>query len=185
MAKTVASAKCVCIFAGARGKEYLFNDCAWLATELVKTGWDIIYGGSSKGVMGSVCAAVKEAGGKITGVLPQKVYELNHYDKSIDMLVAQTMAERKQHFWDRSDAFICLPGSYGSMDELFEVLTLTKLGYMPPKPIVIYNQNGFYDPLIKLFSNMVQHGLMGEDRAELVKFVTTPWAAVDYVNGSH
>lgn len=175
-------AKTVCVFAGARGKDYLYNDCAWIATELVKTGWDLIYGGSSKGVMGAVCSAVKDAGGKITGVLPQKVFELKHYDPAIEMLVAQTMAERKQHFWDRSDAFVCLPGSYGSMDELFEILTLTKLGYMPPKPIVIFNQNGFYDPLIKLFSNMVSHGFMGEDRAALATFCITPWEVVDCLN---
>jgi uncharacterized protein (TIGR00730 family) len=174
--------KTVCIFAGARGKDYLFNDCAWIATELVKTGWDLIYGGSSKGVMGAVCKATVEAGGKITGVLPRKVYELNHYDKSIEMLVADTMAERKSHFWDKSDAFICLPGSYGSMDELFEVLTLTKLGYMPPKPIVIFNKDGFYNPLIDLFDNMVSHGLMPDDRAGLVKFCSTPWMVLDEVN---
>src|SRR5689334_19862052 len=102
--------KTVCIFAGARGNQYLFNDAAWLASSLVTSGWDIIYGGSSKGVMGAVCAAVKEAGGRIIGVLPRKVYELNHYDKAIEMLVADTMAERKSHFWDKSDAFICLPG---------------------------------------------------------------------------
>lgn len=171
-----------CIFAGARGKDYLFSDCAWLATELVKTGWDLIYGGSSKGVMGAVCKATVAAGGKITGVLPQKIYELNHFDKSIEMLVAQTMSERKEHFWSRSDAFILLPGSYGSMDEFFEVLTLMKLGYMEKKPVVVFNQNQFYRPLIELFSNMISHGLMNEDRGGLVKFVTTPWAAVDAVN---
>ena len=176
--------KTVCIFAGARGKEYLFNDSAWIATELVKTGWDIIYGGSSKGLMGAVCAATKEAGGRIIGVLPRKVYDLNHYDKAIEMLVADTMAERKQHFWDQASAYVCLPGSYGSMDELFEVLTLMKLGYLPHKPLAIYNQNGFYDPLITLFSNMVQHGFMDEARASLVQFCSTPWQVMDVVNGS-
>ena len=175
--------KTACIFAGARGHDYLFNDAKWISTELVKTGWDLIYGGSSKGVMGAVCSATREAGGRITGVLPKRVYDLKHYDSSIEMLVADTMAQRKQHFWDRSDAFICLPGSYGSMDELFEVLTLTKLGYLPPKPIAIYNQSGFYNPLIELFSNMVTHGLMGEDRAALVQFCTTPWQVLEVLNG--
>ncbi len=177
-------AKTVCLFAGARGHDYLYNDAAWLATELVKTGWDLIYGGSSKGVMGALCSAVKAAGGRIIGVLPRKVYELNHYDKSIEMLVADTMAQRKQHFWDKSDAFICLPGSYGTLDELFEVLTLTKLGYLPPKPILIYNQDGFYTPLIDLFDNMIRHGCMGEDRAGLVKFCSTPWQVAEMLNGS-
>ncbi len=175
-------AKTVCIFAGARGKDYLFADAALIAKELVRTGWELIYGGSSKGVMGSVCTATREAGGKITGVLPRKVYDLNHYDKAIDMLVAENMAARKQHFWDRSSAYVCLPGSYGSMDELFEVLTLMKLGYLPKKPVAIYNHNGIYTPLIHLFDNMVQHGLMDEDRAGLVKFCSTPWAVLDVVN---
>jgi uncharacterized protein (TIGR00730 family) len=174
--------KTACLFAGARGNQYLFNDAAWICTELVKTGWDIIYGGSSKGVMGACCAATKEAGGKITGVLPRKVFDLNHYDKSIEMLVADTMADRKGHFWDKSDAFICLPGAYGSMDELFEVLTLTKLGYLEPKPIVVFNQNGIYNPLIALFSNMVLHGLMDEEKAGLVSFAATPWDVLKEVN---
>ncbi len=178
-------AKTVCLFAGARGHDYLYNDAAWLATELVKTGWDLIYGGSSKGVMGALCSAVKAAGGRIIGVLPRKVYELNHYDKSIEMLVADTMAQRKEHFWSRSDAFVCLPGSYGTLDELFEVLTLTKLGYLPPKPIIVYNQSGFYNPLIQMLDNMVQHGLMGEDRANLVTFCSDVWAVTEVLNGSH
>ncbi len=176
--------KVVCLFAGARGNSYLFNDSKWICTELVKTGWDIVYGGSSRGIMGSCCAAVKEAGGKITGVLPRKVYDLKHYDPDIETLVAETMASRKQVFWDKSDAFICLPGAYGTLDELGEVLTLTKLGYLEQRPIVVFNQAQFYDPLIALFSNMVTHGLMDETRASLVKFCSTPWAVLEAVNGS-
>ncbi len=177
-------AKTVCIFAGAGGKEHLFNDAKWIATELVKTGWDIIYGGSSKGVMGAVCAATKEAGGRIIGVLPRKVYDLNHYDPAIEMLVADTMSERKQKFWNVSDAYVCLPGSYGTLDELFEVLTLMKLGYLPHKPLAVYNQDNFYGPLIDMMSNMVSAGLMTEQRAALVTFCSTPWQVMDVVNGS-
>ncbi len=174
----------VCLFAGARGNSYLFADSARICTELVRTGWDIIYGGSSRGVMGACCAAVKEAGGKITGVLPRKVFDLNHYDKSISMLVAEDMADRKQHFWSKSEAFVMLPGAYGSCDELFEALTLMKLGYLPKRPVAIFNHNGLYTPLIHLFDNMVQHGLMDEDRAGLVKFCSTPWAVLDVVNAN-
>jgi uncharacterized protein (TIGR00730 family) len=175
-------AKTVCIFAGARGKEYLFNDCRWIVSGLVKTGWDIMYGGSSKGIMGACCQQAKDDGGRIIGVLPERIAELKHYDPAIEIRVASDMAARKAHFWD-CDAFVCLPGAYGTMDELMEVLTLTKLGYLkPPRPIAIFNQNQFYDPLVGLFSNMVSHGLMDENRAGLVKFCTTPWEVVDYIN---
>ena len=176
-------AKTVCIFAGARGKEYLFQDTKYIGTELVKSGWSVIYGGSSRGQMGALCAAVKEAGGKITGVLPRKVYDLQHYDPEIETLVAETMASRKQVFWDKSDAFIALPGGYGTLDEIGELLTLTKLGYMPPKPFIVYNQSQFFDPLIALFSNMVSHGLMDETRANLVTFCSTPWQVLEALNG--
>src|SRR6188768_962867 len=175
--------KTVCIFAGARGKEYLMPATKEITSLLVRSGWDLIYGGSSRGVMGQVCSTVKELGGKITGVLPQKIYELQHFDKEIDTLVAETMASRKQMFWDRSDAYLALPGAYGTLDEIGEVLTLTKLGYLEPKPIVIFNQDGFYDPLRRLFQNMQDCGLMGSDRANLAQFADTPEEAVALING--
>lgn len=175
--------KVCCIFAGARGNAELLPDAAFVATRLVSLNWDLIYGGSSKGVMGAVCAATKRAGGKITGVLPEKVYALQHYDKEIDMLVADTMAARKQHFWNKSDAFLLLPGSYGSLDEFYEVLTLVKLGYMPAKPIVVYNPFGYYDPLIEMHKNMIKFGTLTNDRADLVKFTNNPAEAVRLVTG--
>lgn len=172
--------KTVCIFAGARGKDHLFPDCALIAKALSLSGWDVWYGGSSKGVMGAVCSSVKAVGGRITGVLPKKVADLNHYDPEIGMVIAQDMAERKSHFW-KCDLFLCLPGAYGSMDELFEILTLTKLGYVEKRPIIIFNQFGMYDPLKQLFKNMVDHGLMGSDRADLVKFCDSPGKVLDEV----
>lgn len=193
--------KTVCIFAGARGNAELYPDNEWIAKKLVESGWQIIYGGSSRGVMGAVCKAVKEAGGKITGVLPERVHALGHYDKDIETLVAKTMAERKQLFWDRSDAFLCLPGSYGSMDELFEVLTLMKLGYMPVKPVVVFNQTiktkrhasveglaGFYDGLERLLQDMTEQGFMGSsidgsDRSKLVKFCPFSAMVIEAING--
>ncbi len=177
--------KMICIFAGARGKSELYTDAAYIARNLVERGCDIIYGGSSKGIMGAVAAAAKLARGKIIGVLPEKVHALGHFDRDAHTIVAGNMAERKGHFWDKSDAFLCLPGGVGTCDELFEVWTLTKLGYISPaKPIVVYNGNGFYDPLIELKNNMVRFGTMPEERAELVRFTNSPWEAVNLVTGS-
>ncbi len=150
---------------------------------LIRSNWDLIYGGSSRGVMGAVADTVKELGGKITGVLPKKIYELKHFDEEIETLVAETMATRKQIFWDRSDAYLALPGAYGTLDEISEILTLTKLGYLEPKPVVIYNGFGFYDPLRRLFQNMQDCGLMGSDRANLAQFADTPEEAVALING--
>lgn len=173
----------VCIFAGARGKDYLYPDAEYIGRTLAKRDWHVIYGGSSKGLMGSVCRGVKAEGGQITGVLPKKIHDLKHFDPEIGMLVADTMAQRKQHFWDRSDAFLCLPGGYGTLDELGEILTLTKLGYYPKKPIVVYNQGSFYNGLIDLFQQMVQHGCMEQDRAGLVKFTNNAFEACNLVTG--
>lgn len=178
------SNKTVCIFAGAGGHESMFADNAWIATELVKSGWDIMYGGSSKGVMGAVCRAVKEAGGRIIGVLPEKIAALKHYDPAIEMRVADDMAQRKAHFWE-CDAFLCLPGSYGTMDELFEVLTLTKLGYISPaRPIVIFDQDDFYTPIWDLIDNMYEKGFLSASRYDLLKFHRYPPAVVRTLNGA-
>lgn len=179
--------KTICIFAGARGKSYLYDDARLITSDLVRSGWDILYGGSSKGVMGAVCETAKKEGGRITGVLPRKIAALKHFDPDVNMIVTADMSSRKQVFWDNSDAFLLLPGAYGSLDELFEILALTKLGYQHKRPIIVYNQlipesnDGFYDALENLLDDMVCHGLMETHKADLVKFVDMPFEVCQYL----
>jgi len=171
----------VCVFAGARGGEELLPAARWIGQELAKAWHDLYYGASRKGIMGALCDGYKswwdtnglEPGcyGKVHGVLPTHIHRLNHWDTDVDNIVTTDMHSRKQVFWDRCDAFLCLPGAYGTMDELFGILTLTKLGIERERPIVVFNQNGFYDGLILLMSSMVSNGTMDGRKQNLVKFV--------------
>ena len=117
-------------------------------------GDTLVYGGTNVGVMGVLAEAVRTAGGAVTGVLPQMMYDRGIADESCDpLLVTQDMSGRKQEMIARADAFVALPGGFGTLEELLEVLTLKQLGYHD-KPIVLLNLDGFYDPLLAFFEEL-------------------------------
>lgn len=166
----------VCVFAGARGCPELLPDAEWFGAELAKRGHHVYFGGSNKGVMGALARGIIAHGGQLTGVLPESIKRLRHYNPSLDLVTTPDMASRKAVFW-QCDAFLCLPGSYGSLDELFEILTHVKLGHEQSRPVVVYNQqmsdgHGFYDGLDRMVRDMVRYGTMPPDRAELVRIVS-------------
>ncbi|MFA9432573.1 TIGR00730 family Rossman fold protein [Egicoccus sp. AB-alg2] len=114
----------------------------------------LVYGGTAVGVMGVLARAVREAGGHVTGVLPRLMHERGIADEACDeLLVTDGMSDRKQHMVARADAFVALPGGFGTLEELLEVLTLKQLGYHD-KPIVLLNVDGFYDPLLAFFEEL-------------------------------
>lgn len=149
-----------------------------------EAGCHVFYGGSSRGVMGGLARGFKmgrnfyKTGARMTGVLPESIAKLKHFDPELELIVKPDMAQRKAVFWENCDAFLCLPGGFGTFDELFEILTETKLGHVAPRPIVIYNAGGYYDPLKRMFANMQWFGLATADRIGLALFVSTPMEAV-------
>lgn len=177
----------VCIFAGARGGSELMSDNRLIGAELAKRGCSVYYGGSRKGVMGAVADGFKDwhrthnSFGDVhnmIGVLPLTIARLNHWDPEVTNVFTDSMPERKSHFW-KCDAFLCLPGAAGTMDELFEIWTESKLGHQRTRPIVVFNQGGFYDALEQLIKRMVWSGTMPVDRANLVQFTNNPIDAVN------
>jgi uncharacterized protein (TIGR00730 family) len=181
MDSSVQPKKTICIFAGARARKELLRDSELATWHLHHDGWQFMYGGSSRGVMGAVAEQVKTCQGKITGVLPEKIARLKHFDPDIETIVAKDMSERKAHFW-KCDAFLMLPGGIGTLDELFELLCLTKLGYLEPKPCVILNTHGVYDSLESLFYDLTEWGTIPRDKALLVEFVRSPDEIVPVIN---
>ncbi|HEY3755181.1 MAG TPA: TIGR00730 family Rossman fold protein [Opitutaceae bacterium] len=119
-------------------------------------GWGLVYGGGKRGLMGAVATAVKAAGGRVVGVIPDfmKTRELA-YLAADELLVVETMAERKAAMIARADAYLALPGGIGTLEEIAEVLTLRYLARFD-KPAVFFNQNGFYDDLFRFFDKMGQ-----------------------------
>jgi uncharacterized protein (TIGR00730 family) len=142
-----------------------------LGTRLVAEGWDLVFGGGKTGMMGAVARAVKKAGGRVVGVIPEfiKVRELA-YDEADELVTVITMRERKLLLETRADAFVALPGGWGTLEEILEILTLRQLNVVR-KPCVLLNYHGFYDPLLQLFDRMQEQHFYKESNRTLYRVV--------------
>ncbi|MDB6094793.1 MAG: yvdD [Verrucomicrobia bacterium] len=146
---------------------------AELGRELVARGWGLVYGGGKTGLMGAVARAVKERGGRVVGVIPEfmKARELA-YDEADELVTVVTMRERKLLMETRADAFVTLPGGFGTLEEIMEILTLRQLDVVK-KPCVFLNQDGFYDDLLKLFDRMLREKFFKPSNMDLFRVATT------------
>ena len=122
----------------------------------------LVYGGGSVGLMGAIADAVLDKGGSIIGVIPEfmKAVEWDH-KRVEDMRTTESMATRKQTFWDLSDALVALPGGCGTLEEIVEALTLLRLGRMT-MPLIIVNVDGYFDPFIEMLNRCVDEKFMYE-----------------------
>lgn len=143
---------------------------AELGTELVRRGWGLVYGGGRTGMMGAIARAVKQEGGRVVGVIPEfmKARELA-YDEADELVTVITMRERKLLMETRADAFVALPGGWGTLEEILEILTLRQLDVVK-KPCVFLNQDGFYDPLLQLFHRMLDDRFFKASNLDLFRF---------------
>lgn len=150
----------VCVFCGASNDvPPIFIEMATeIGAKLAKKGHTVVYGGGNSGLMGAVANGALNAGGEVIGIFPDilKGREAEHYGLTL-LIQTKTMHERKQLMYDKSDAFIILPGGVGTMDEFFEILTWKQLGGHA-KPIIIYDFMNYYERLMKLIQSMVRHG---------------------------
>ena len=146
---------------------------AELGREMVLRGWGLVYGGGKTGIMGAVARAVKQNGGRVIGVIPEfmKVRELA-YDEADELVTVITMRERKLLMETRADAFVALPGGWGTLEEILEILTLRQLDVVK-KPCVIFNQDGFYDPLLQLFERMLAEKFFKPSNLDLFRVATS------------
>lgn len=147
------------------------------ATELGKTmaqaKIQLVYGGSHIGLMGLVADAVIHHGGKAIGFTTEHLGSVEGTHESLtELYIVDTMHTRKLRMATRSDAFVILPGGFGTLDEFFEVLTWRQLK-MHDKPIIIANINGYWDPLNALINHVIQQKFARESDAGLISFVTS------------
>jgi len=158
--------KRICVFCGALSGRQEYKDAARaLGHTLVAEGIELVYGGGNVGLMGVVADAVLEKDGKVTGVIPEQLLakELGH-KKISDLRVVETMHQRKAMMAELSDAFIAMPGGFGTLEELFEVITWLQLG-AHKKPCGLLNVEGFYDHLLSFLDHVSGEGfLTPEDR---------------------
>ncbi len=168
--------KRVCVYCGSRdGDDPAFATAAEVVgAGIAQRGMGLVYGAGDVGLMGRVAAAAITAGGDVLGVIPQHLFdrEIGKRDLS-ELIVVQTMHERKTIMFDRSDAFVALPGGPGTLDELIELLTWRQLG-LHDRPAHLLNLNGYWDPLIALLESTVENGFAEES---FLAFLTVHTAA--------
>lgn len=162
--------KSITVFCGSSfGSDEKYKDHAILLGQtLAKQNIQLIYGGANVGLMGAVADGVLSEGGKAAGVLPHFLQskEIAHTHLT-ELILVETMHERKTKMNDLCDGVIVLPGGYGTLEEFFEMITWAQLG-LHKKPIAILNIDGFYDDLIKLVQTMVDKGFLKQINQEML-----------------
>jgi hypothetical protein len=167
--------KTVCVFCGsATGNSPVYAEAAReLGRALAARGLGLVYGGGRVGLMGQVAGAALAAGGTVVGVIPHSLAlkEIAQADCT-ELIVVNTMHQRKALMADRSDAFVALPGGFGTCDELFEIVTWAQLG-IHRKPVALLNVNGFFTPLLAWLDHVMVEGLLKPKHRELLLVADT------------
>lgn len=166
--------KSICVYCGSRpGNDPDFKKAAIsFGTEAAKRNWRIVYGGGKMGLMGATAGAARDAGGKVFGVIPDFLVELEGILEGVDHKVVSTMHERKMLMFEESDAILTLPGGIGTLEELIEVLSWARLA-LHRKPIIVLNLKGFWSPLKELFEHVVDEGYADKELLSDLTFVET------------
>lgn len=172
--------KSVCVYCAASplvGKIYK-SATEELARLLVEENIEIIFGGGSEGLMGKLADTVLANNGKIKGIMPKFMDDVEWGHKGVtNFEYTTTIYERKEKFITNTDAVIALPGGTGTLDELIEIMTLKRLKIFT-KPIIILNINGYYNPLKLMLQNCVDEKFMSPKHMELWSFVNQPKEAI-------
>jgi uncharacterized protein (TIGR00730 family) len=176
----VAKIDSVCVFCGSK----FGNDPTWaraadrLGVLLAEAGIRLVYGGGRIGLMGVVAQSVMRAGGRVSGVIPDFMIKLEVADTGItDLVVVDSMHERKRRMFELADGFVILPGGLGTLDETFEIVTWKQLR-QHSKPIVVLNVNGYWSPFADLVRAIVAGGFAHPAVADLFALVETPEAVL-------
>jgi uncharacterized protein (TIGR00730 family) len=168
--------KRICVFCGSSpGSRPEYRRSAQeMAAELVRRNIGLVYGGSNVGLMGELADAVLRTGGKVEGVIPENLRALEVGHEGLTKLhVVRSMHERKALMADLSDAFVALPGGFGTLEEFCEVVTWTQLG-LHAKPCGILNVLGYYSPLLRMFDHAVEERFLKPENRALVLLGDSP-----------
>ena len=161
----------ICVYCASRaGKDPAFAEAAkavgaWIG----RHGGQLVYGGGSNGLMGIMADAALAAGAEVVGIIPKSMVEREWAHQGChELLVVDTMHERKRLMAERADAFLALPGGIGTFEEFFEAWTWRQLGYHG-KPVALLNLAGYYDPLLQFLDGSVRTGFMDRSQMDLIQ----------------
>jgi uncharacterized protein (TIGR00730 family) len=180
---TSRTLRSVCVFCGSRpGADPAFLEAAAaMGKAIASRGLTVVYGGARVGLMGALANAALAAGGKVTGVIPKGLVqkEIVH-DGLTELFLTDTMHERKDRMIALADAFVSLPGGFGTYDEFFEVLTLAQIGFHD-KPNALLDTKGFFQPMVALMKHTIAHSFAAEEHEGLVIVEPDPERLLDRV----
>jgi len=155
----------VCVYCGSSpgNSETYVKAGHVLGRTIAQAGLRLVYGGGGKGIMGAVADGALRAGGKVTGIIPRFLMTKEATQAALqrldDLMVTDNMHERKHAMFEKSDAFVALPGGIGTVEEIIEIMTWAQLGHHR-KPIVFGNIDGFWDPMVALLDHMREAGFI-------------------------
>ncbi|PZU87996.1 MAG: TIGR00730 family Rossman fold protein [Shinella sp.] len=155
----------VCVYCGSQpGRDPAYIEAGRaLGRSIATHGMRLVYGGGTKGIMGAVASGVLSNGGKVTGIIPEFLVDMEATRHSLgqldDLIITPDMHARKHAMFERADAFVTLPGGIGTLEEIVEIMTWAQLG-RHEKPMVFVNVNGFWDPMLELIRHMRDQGFI-------------------------
>ncbi|MDE6138424.1 MAG: TIGR00730 family Rossman fold protein [Candidatus Gastranaerophilales bacterium] len=173
----------ICVFASSSNylDEIYYKDAKELGKLLGSNGYNIVYGGSTLGLMWTCAEEVQVNGGKVYGVMPQRLVDMGcRTDNCDEFFLAQGMRDRKAKMDEISNGVIALAGGFGTLEELSEMIVQKQLGYNK-KPIVILNTNGFYDKLLEFFDVIIEEKFANKISRDLYYVAKTPQETIEYL----
>ena len=176
----------ICVYCSSSAKidKSYFKATEKLAKEFVKNNVGVVFGGGAIGLMGKLADTIIENKGKIKGIMPRFMNEVEWAHKKVeDFELTDTMHERKAKFLQNIDGLVALPGGSGTLEELLEAITLKRLGQFT-KPIVILNTNGYYEPLKQMLEKCVTEKFMHKKHLEIWSFVKEPEEVLEKIRTS-
>lgn len=175
---------CVNCASSKKINEVYFKAARKLANIFVDNHIEIVFGGGSEGLMGELADTVIERGGKIVGIMPHFMREVEWGHKGVkEFHYTDTMHERKKLMLENIDALVALPGGSGTLEELLEAVTLKRLGKFT-KPIIIVNTNNYYDPLKEMLEKCIRENFMADKHRDMWQFVDEPEEVLTAIDNS-
>lgn len=175
--------KNICVFCSSSNEvnKKFFKDAKEMGHLIGQAGFDFVYGGSTLGLMGESAKGAREKGSKIIGIMPQKLCDYGVSSGNCDeFYITEGMRERKAKLDELSDAVIALPGGFGTLEEISEIIVQKHLGYSN-KPIVFLNTLGFYNNLFDFFNQIVDKNFAQKSMKKAYYIANTPKEAIDYI----
>jgi len=167
--------RAVCVYCGSSGRvaDRFKATARRLGELLAERGIEVVYGGGRVGLMGVVADAALAAGGRVTGIIPDHIQALEvEHTGLTELIVVESMHVRKRRMFDLAQAVVVLPGGLGTLDETIEVITWKQLA-LHDKPVVLVNDGGFWDPLMRLIDHMIEHGFARPQHRRMFRLVDT------------